>query len=198
MARGRKKLTRFTITSNDKLFFQCLAKTGRTNVSLAQQYFNIKPSRINVMVKNDFLKKEPIIIDGKAENCYRLTAYAKRWIKNNISTVECFYKPTSMGTTHDLKLFKELASMGRNHIEHAMTEYDIIHAYGRNGRHSPPDIYIPAFTQLSDDGTVLHFDAMAIEIITHRYKPKDIQAKMNYCNNILNLREESVLYVRAS
>ena len=56
MARGRKKQTRFTITSKDK-FLQCLAKTGRTSASLAQQYFNIKPLRINAMVKNNFLKR---------------------------------------------------------------------------------------------------------------------------------------------
>jgi len=198
MARGRKKQTRFTITSKDKLFLQCLAKTGRTSASLAQQYFNIKPLRINAMVKNNFLKKEPIMINGRAENCYRLTDYAKKWIRKNIPTVACFYKPATIGTTHDLKLFEELAKLGVKYIEHAMTEYDIINTFGKRDGASPPDLYIPEFTQLLQDGTVLYANAVAIEIITKRYKQRDIQAKISYCSNVLNLNRERVKYVRAS
>ena len=78
------------------------------------------------------------MINGRAENCYRLTDYAKKWIRKNIPTVACFYKPATIGTTHDLKLFEELAKLGVKYIEHAMTEYDIINTQKRRSKPSRP------------------------------------------------------------
>ncbi|NLL70765.1 MAG: hypothetical protein GX238_06500 [Epulopiscium sp.] len=197
MAKGRKKETKLNITSNDKAFFQVLAKSGRTLPQLAEKYFNIKSSRLNRMVKQGWLRKEEIVIDKKATYCLRLTDKSQKWIKNNIETVDRLYKPTMQGTSHDIELFKQLARLPRCQQDVAETETDITYKYGKGKLLSPPDIFVPKVS-LIENGQRIDYPAMAIEITTKAYREHHIEAKKGYCKSRLNIQEEAIQFVRVA
>lgn len=198
MAKGRRKKTKLTITSKDKEFLQTLAKTGRTTKELASRYFNIKPSRIDQMIREGFLKKEPIVIKKKSSYCFKLGDKGRKWVKENIGTVNNLCKPSRQGTTHDLHLFEELAKQPKVLRDAAMTEYDIINTYGCIKELSPPDLYIPPVSLKEKDGSVSYYTPQAIEIITRNYRLHEIKGKFDFCKHFLNLDRRSVKIVKAS
>lgn len=198
MSKGRKKETKLTITSNDRDFLTTLAKSGRCTAELADKYFSIRYKRILKMLRQGWLQQEAVLIGGKSTYCFRLTDQSRNWVKKNIACVNKLYKPTSMASCHDIKLFETLAQLPRELRESAMTEYDITAAYGNlRNISSPPDVFIPA-TKITDEmGNQVFMKAHAIEVYTRRYHIADLEKKMTYCKAILNLREEDLIYVKA-
>lgn len=198
MARGRKKATKIIITSNDKAFFQCVAKSGRTSNELADKYFKIKPARISKMIKAGYLKTEPIIIQKKAAYCLRLTDFAKKYIRDNIATVRSFYQASKQGTAHDLYVFEELAKKPKRLQDMALVGNDIVNFFGKDEASSPPDIFFPATTIENKLGEIHYHPPQAIEVITRTYKPQHIEDKINYCQYRMNLPKGAIKFVKAA
>lgn len=137
MAR-RKEKGKMIITANDKAFFQVLAKTGRCRAEDVEQHFGIKKGRLNKMIHNEYLEKEAVTVNTKAEFCYKLTSKARKWISKNISSVRIHYKPCNRGTSHDLVLFKQLAQLPLHLQNAAMPEKEVTKVFGAVQGYSPP------------------------------------------------------------
>jgi len=197
MARKIEK-KKMRITTKDKSFMQVLSKTGRCFAEDADTYFNIKKSRINKMVHNGYLEKEPIMFRQKATFCYRLTRKAQRWISKNIATVNRFYKPAKRGTLHDLVLFKELAQKPKHVQDIAMTEADLVHHYGSLSYFSPPDLFIPSTTRIDELGFTISTSPEVIEVVSKNYSTAEIQAKVDYSKHFLNISEGGITFIETN
>ncbi len=187
------------ITNNDKAFFQVLSKTGRCFAEDANASFNIRKSRLNSMIKNGYIEREAIIHNHELSYCYRLTKQGMNWVKQNISTVNKFYKSTQLATAHDMVLFKTLASKPKIIQDVAMTESDVIAQFGTLRGCSPPDLYIPSTVIIDENtGSSVTVESEIIEIITKHYKSTHIQSKINYKNRLLNQTKGGIRFIEAN
>ncbi|MPM01913.1 hypothetical protein SDC9_48153 [bioreactor metagenome] len=187
MAKGRKKETQVAIMEKDKRLFQALAKTARGTSDLIQEHYNISHKRIDKLVKQGYLKKEPIIWENKATYCYRLSRKSQDYVKSNLHTVSGLYKPTSVPSTHDIALFKEFSKLTNTQQDLAMTETDIVKIYGKLSYASPVDLYVPAY----QDENGIAIQEQAIEIITPSYSKEDIEKKEIYVKECLKISSSS-------
>ncbi|MBM7562847.1 hypothetical protein [Fusibacter tunisiensis] len=198
MARKKEK-RQMRITEKDKAFLQVLSKTGRCFSEDAETYFNIKKSRLNQMIHNGYIQREAIMVNRKASHCYRLTPKAIRWIGRNIPTVNKLYKPAKAGTSHDIVLFRELASKPRWQQDIAMTEKDIIGKYGTFGSFSPPDLYIPIHTRYEvETGITVTTPHEIIEVVTNNYSSAEIEAKVDYASYFLGTEKGGITFIETN
>ncbi|WP_425449688.1 hypothetical protein [Dethiothermospora halolimnae] len=199
MAKGRKKSTQLTFMTKDRRLFQALAKTGRATAEQTSKYYNTKEKRLRRLIKEGYLKKEPIMVDGKKGTyCYRLTDQGKKWVKENLATVDCLYKPTTKGTPHDVKLFEKYSKLNEYEQDIALTENDVVKRWGKLKGTSPPDLVVPKFTTTSEKtGITRTMEMKVIEITTKTYTTKDIEAKQAYVKELIG-KEVSVDYDKAN
>ncbi|WP_425449716.1 hypothetical protein [Dethiothermospora halolimnae] len=202
MAKGRKKSTQLTFMTKDRRLFQALAKTGRATAEQTSKYYNTKEKRLRRFIKEGYLKKEPIMVDGKkgkkATYCFRLTDQGKKWVKENLATVDCLYKPTTKGTPHDVKLFEKYSNLTEYEQDIALTENDVVKRWGKLKGTSPPDLVVPSFKTTSEITNITRTVEMkVIEITTKTYTQKDIDAKEAYVKELIG-KEVSVDYDKAN
>lgn len=172
----------------DLMLFQALAKTGRCTHDLSSKYYNVKYKRLERFVREGYLQKEPIMIDGRATYCYRLSKQGQKLVRENIPTVNHFYKCTTKGTSHDVYLFEAFAKLSFYEQQICLTESDIVEKYGKLKGTSPPDFLVPKYEMISKSGLRRTVKMQVKEVKTKNYTAEDIAEKISYIEELI--REE--------
>ncbi|NYB73496.1 hypothetical protein HZF24_05020 [Sedimentibacter hydroxybenzoicus DSM 7310] len=189
MAKGRKRTTNLTFMEKDKRLFQGISKCGKAITPLIEKYYNISQKRIDRFVKQGYLIKSSAIWENKSIMCYGLSEKGKKWVKNNIHTVNSLYKP-ARGATHDIALFQEYSKLSRKEQDLSLTETDISRQ-NKLSYASPVDLYIPPY----QDESGIIIQGQAIEIITPAYSKDDIEKKAIYVEECLKTSNFKQIFV---
>lgn len=199
MGRGRNTLGKFTMTNRDNRIMQAVAKCGCINKNLATRYCNVSNNRLDRMVKAGYLRKENVIVCGKATTVYKLDDNGKGYVKGNISTVNNLYKAQS--AYHDLQLCHSFLKLYPEQQDKALTEIDVTkeHGKGINTYTSPPDLLVPKVEVIIDFETreTVVVEMEIIEVITHNYTKTELQAKERYIQENIAVAKEVLKYENA-
>lgn len=189
---ARKKATQLKITSKDERALQHLAKTAVITPAIAESY-GLGKKRLSRLEKEGYLKRFNIIVKQKEFTFYRLEKEGTKYIKNNIPSVDKFYKGASL--KHDLALAKQFSKLSIYEQNVALTERDQIKEFGSSKHASPVDLYIPERTIIVDS-EVITIQEQVIEIITRNYKDIDIQHKINYITEHIQTTREVINFTK--
>lgn len=122
--RGRKSGSYIkAITNNDKELLKALSRAGYVSKEQAQNLINLNERRLNNLEKDGYIKRTSVIIKDKQINVYQLNDKGKKYVANNISSVNNFYKATS--PLHDLVLADRYLKLSTESRDYWKTEGDI-------------------------------------------------------------------------
>jgi DNA-binding Lrp family transcriptional regulator len=189
---ARKKATKLKITSKDERALQHLAKTALITQDVAENY-GLGKNRLSRLEKEGYIKRFNIIRNQKEFTFYKLNREGIKYIKNNIPSVNKFYKGASL--KHDLALSKEFSKLTIYQQNLALTEVDQILKYGSSKYASPVDIYIPRAEIVLEDRVIITQEQV-LEIITRNYKDVDIQHKINYIKEHIQATKEVINLIK--
>lgn len=171
--------SKYTMTNQDKLMFNNLAKTGRSQKETLNNY--VGDARLKRMRQEGFIKMEKAYYKGQYVNTYILTDKGQKFVKQHIPEVKAMYKKVKGDGGHDLELSKVFTTLSREQQLAALTEGDMLKFYrGAKSVYSTPDLYIPA---IEVNGVIL--EEQVIEITTTKYTKEQIEAKQRYCRDLL-------------
>lgn len=191
------KKHQFRINKNDREVFKAQARCGYITAEQANQYCGVSRNRLDVMVKQGYMKCKIATVMGKQTNAYQLTGKGKEYVKRNEPAIKELYKPAS--TTHDLKLMEQYLKIPAQERDYVLTESDIQRGYAYDNRtQSPPDMIVREH-YIEIDQQLVYVPVQVIEIITRNYGETEIQMKEAFLIEVLeveNLREV-LTYVKA-
>jgi DNA-binding Lrp family transcriptional regulator len=196
--RGRKSGNPIkAITSNDKELFKALSRTGYVSKEQAQNLIDLNERRLKNLEKDGYIKSTTAIIKNKQINVYQLNDKGKKYVANNISSVNNFYKATS--PQHDLVLADRYLKLDDESKDYWKTEGDIRKIFSSQITESMsmPDALI--IKHSIEMGTEVNISAVeVIEVITSNYGHEEIDAKIEFITQVLQIAKEEVSFERAN
>lgn len=156
------------ITNRDKELLSQLARTGIITQEQTQRHLGYAKDgkRLNNLSKSRFLKVERVEVNGTYQNAYKLDTEGIKYVRNNISEIDGFYKMASV--KHDYALTELYYNQYYDYRDTWVTETD----YKENGQYGAPDGSVVI------DGTVT-----VIEVITRNYTDEQVESKEVYANS---------------
>lgn len=196
--RGRKSGNHIkAITNNDKELLKALSRTGYVSKEQAQNLISLNERRLKNLEKDGYIKSTSAIIKDKQINVYQLNDKGKQYVANNISSVNNFYKATS--PQHDLVLADRYFKLGTESRDYWKTEGDIREMFSSQITESMsmPDAIILKHSIEID--TEINIRAVeVIEVVTNNYGTEEIEAKIEFITEVLQIPKEEISFERAN
>lgn len=196
--RGRKSGSYIkAITNNDKELLKALSRTGYVSKEQAQNLINLNERRLNNLEKDGYIKRTSAIIKDKQINVYQLNDKGKKYVANNISSVNNFYKATS--PLHDLVLADRYLKLGTESRDYWKTEGDIREMFSSQiteGMSMPDAIILKHSIEI--DAEINIRDVEVLEIVTNNYGVEEIEAKIEFITEVLQVPKEEISFERTN
>jgi DNA-binding Lrp family transcriptional regulator len=196
--RGRKSGNPIkAITNNDKELLKALSRTGYVSKKQAQNLINLNERRLKNLEKDGYIKSTFAIIKDKQINVYQLNDKGKQYVANNISSVNNFYKATS--PQHDLVLADRYLKLGIESRDYWKTEGDIREIFSSQITESmsmPDAIILKHFIEIDTEINIRAVEV--IEVVTNNYGAEEIEAKIEFITEVLQIPKEEISFERAN
>lgn len=195
--RGRKSGNCIkVITNNDKELFKGLSRVGYISKEQAKNHININDRRLKNLVKEGYIKSSTAIIKDKQVQVYQIDDRGKKYVSNNVSSINNFYKSTS--PKHDLVLADRYFKLGAESRDYWKTEGDIREMYSSyitKSMSMPDAIVVRHFTTIDMETNTRPIEV--IEVITDNYGHEEIESKIEFITEILQIAKEGISFERA-
>ncbi len=196
--RGRKSGNPIkAITSNDKELFKALSRTGYVSKEQAQNLIDLNERRLKNLEKDGYVKSTTAIIKDKQISVYQLNDKGKQYVANNISSVNNFYKATS--PQHDLVLADRYLKLDDESKDYWKTEGDIREIFSSQITQSmsmPDAIIIKHSIEMDTETNISAVEV--IEVVTSNYGHEEIEAKIEFITEVLQIAKEEISFERAN
>lgn len=196
--RGRKSGSLIkAITNNDKELFKALSRTGYVSKEQAQNLINLNERRLKNLEKDGYIKSTSAIIKDKQINVYQLNDKGKQYVSNNISSVNNFYKATS--PKHDLVLADRYLKLDNESRDYWKTEGDIRELYSSQiteGMSMPDAIILKHSLEMDIETNIRAIEI--VEVVTNNYGQEEIDAKIEFITEVLQIPKEEINFERAN
>ncbi|KEZ88073.1 hypothetical protein IO99_03705 [Clostridium sulfidigenes] len=196
--RGRKSGNPIkAITNNDKELLKALSRTGYVSKEQAQNLINLNERRLKNLEKDGYIKSTSAIIKDKQINVYQLNGKGKQYVENNITSINNFYKATS--PQHDLVLADRYLKLDTESRDCWKTEGDIREIFSSQITESmsmPDAIILKHSIEIDTEINIRAIEV--IEVVTNNYGAEEIEAKIEFITEVLQIPKEEISFERAN
>lgn len=171
MAKGRKSEKIGRVTKRDGESMKCMAHTKVISRSNIKEYFKVNDRRIDLLVKNNYIKENTAITKNGMNTYYTLDKKGLEFIKER-TDIDTLYRGNIHQLDHDLKLSQTYCQLDPTERQYWLNEGQIIDKWDKLSNGTERITGIDAVV-MAPSGTI------AIEVITKNYGEQEIQEKID-------------------
>jgi hypothetical protein len=172
MARGRKSSHVKVLTGKDQELIRGLGQVGVSTSEQLKTYLNLNTDRLAKLEVSGYIKRENVIVRGRAKAVYTLDDGGKKFCKEQLG-LQHLYKWNSRQLPHDLKLAEAYYSFPLDVRHTWRNETDLLNQFSSGSGTVP--VLVDATVQVGNE-------IIAIEAIGSGYTKEMINAKIEFAN----------------